>query len=333
MALTMKDVARRAGVSVKSVSRVVNGDPGTSSDIRSRVEGAIEELGWRPNLHARSLRTGRTGMIVLAVHDLQHPATAHLVQELVSEAERDGLRVTIEPHHGVPEKLARTIAGIGPLVDAAVILNPEPQDVLDLAPGYTYPGVVVLTASSRGTDLVLIDASEALASMSRHLHNLGKQRTVALLPPETYGGKLADALRQHSSVAAVLHSSARPDRELGMELAHEALEAVPELDAVACADDLLAIGALGHLYMSGISVPDEVAVTGYGNTEDGQSFTPSLTTLDPQDGTVARTVFDILRRRLSGDDSPSAPIRITPHLLRRESTLGITSYIPFGVAP
>lgn len=347
MAPTMKDVARRAGVSVKSVSRVVNGDPGTSGDIQDRVRRAVAELGWRPNPHARSLRTGRTGMVALSVRDLRNPAVARLAQALVSEAERDGLHVSIEPTHGHVERVHQTVEAIGALFDAALLVHPRAHEVADLAPRYEYPGVIICT-SGRGhragtehedqptlnADLVLTDLDSTVRALARHLRSVGRRRVVALAPPNGSADRLARNLASAGDVAMLLRPPGPIDRAAGRALAEKALVEVPDLDAIACADDLLAIGALSFLLDRGIDVPDTVAVTGYGDIEDGRFTTPSLTSLDPRDDQVARLVFDLVRRRRAGDDGPANVSLISPHLVRRESTLGASPHrLPIEAQP
>ncbi|WP_108966092.1 LacI family DNA-binding transcriptional regulator [Actinomyces sp. Z16] len=97
MAVTMRQVAELAGVSLKSVSRVVNGEPNVSDELRHKVTTAIDQLGWQPNALARTLRTGRTETVAVIVPDLRSGWVAALAQALVIEADRRGLRTAIEP--------------------------------------------------------------------------------------------------------------------------------------------------------------------------------------------------------------------------------------------
>lgn len=107
-------------LSITSVSRVVTQHPTISPDVRERVQDAIGELGWQPNTHARSLRTGRTGVIALSLVDLTTPTSSRLAEALVIEAEREGLQDSIEPSRGRPDRVRHTLDSRGALVDAVV---------------------------------------------------------------------------------------------------------------------------------------------------------------------------------------------------------------------
>ena len=116
----MKDVAEAAGVSVKTVSNVVNGYPGVTPAMRARVEPVLKELNYRPNLNARSLRTGRTGLIALAVPRLDEPYFAELARWVVAAAEAKGWTVLVDQTGGAPEREAFVVGTSRPrLLDAS----------------------------------------------------------------------------------------------------------------------------------------------------------------------------------------------------------------------
>ena len=119
----MADVAREAGVSLKTVSRVVNREPHTRPEVVERVTRAIAELGWVAHGGARAMRTGRTGRIAIAVSSLANPTTTMLVEALVAEAGRRGLTVGLEPTHDDPQRAERVLAACGRLYDGALILG------------------------------------------------------------------------------------------------------------------------------------------------------------------------------------------------------------------
>lgn len=113
MRVTMREVAARANVSLKTVSRVVNGEPHIRPEMQERVRAAIEDLGWTPNLAARTLRTGRTSIVGIVVADLRRPLLASLVETLVTEVDRHGLNAAVEPTHGDPARLTEVWAQRG----------------------------------------------------------------------------------------------------------------------------------------------------------------------------------------------------------------------------
>ncbi|MGY5764163.1 LacI family DNA-binding transcriptional regulator [Brachybacterium sp. DNPG3] len=349
MVPTMREVAAQAGVSITSVSRVVNGHPHISDDIRERVEAAIRELDWRPNLHARTLRTGRTGVLALSLPDLTTPTASRMVQELVTEAARQGMLVSIEPSRGRAERVQQTIDALGASFDGVVHVGPLPAGVaVDSAPDPALgpavapaSGSAVVAAAAAGPralvgvmtgappdeppagmDLVEADEAAAALAVARHLRTLGRTAPVLLGHP---AGRPDEHLRRLAEVlpgAPVLRPRDQADRAAGRALAAAALAAHPDLDALVCADDELAIGALSLLRGRGIGVPDPVAIVGHGGLEDTGFTTPSLTTVDLGATEMARRAVDLVRSRL---EDPRRPLQRTVapiSLLRRESTLG-----------
>lgn len=321
---TMKEVASRAGVSLKSVSRVVNGHPNTSEEVRERVERAIAELGWRPNAHARSLRTGRTGLIALSLPDLRTSSASQLAQALVTEAERQGLRVAIEPSHGEAARVRRTLDARGAAFDAVVHLGPLPPGLPDPADDPAHPVVLVRAAGPvAGLDVVDVDAEAAAAAIHHHLRILSRSRVVVIGREEGAGDGVTAALAAAFPGAPVLRPGASADRAAGRELAARALALRADADALVCASDELALGVLSQLLERGIPVPGQVAVIGHGSIDDGQFTTPTLTTVDLGASALARQVLDRVRARLDGDRSPARRTVLPVRIVRRESTLGL----------
>ncbi|MGO1225973.1 MAG: LacI family DNA-binding transcriptional regulator [Brachybacterium sp.] len=342
MAPTMKEVAARAGVSTKTVSRVVNHHPSISDAVRERVRRAIEELDWTPNAHARSLRTGRTGLIGLSLVDLKAPITARLAQALVIEAERQGLRVSIEPSRGRSERIAQTFASRGALFDAVVHIGPLPRGCEPPAFTPERPVVGLCTASDPEDPAVLdsIDSDDAGAAsaLTRHLQRIHHHDVVLLGREAELPDTFLDELARSFPDAPVLRPEARPgsrsthvaDRAAGRALAALALERHPWARALVCADDELAIGALSLLHDRALEVPAQVALTGYGNIDDGRFSTPSLTTVDLDLPEIARRAIELISRRTAGDRSAPQRAVVPTTLLRAESTLGASHVEHWG---
>ncbi|MEV0618867.1 LacI family DNA-binding transcriptional regulator [Nonomuraea sp. NPDC050404] len=354
MRVTMRDVAQHAGVSVKTVSRVVNREPHTRPEVIRRVRASIDELGWVPNGSARALRTGRTGIVGIGVAELRRPYLAGLVEALVTEADRRGMQAAVEPTHRQAESVHRLLDARGRVFDGVVLIGHDLPDSVSGALG-AWPIVVVQGAPSQstsssesapssqstpshgqasqsaasqgGSDRVDEDVVEAAMLIARHLAVMGRTRP-ALIGSDRAGvsgftlGALAKAGIDPESVPVVrLESPA--DRRAGARAVGEVLAGCPEVDALVCVNDEVALGALAALAAHGIAVPDQVAVIGYDNLEDGWFSTPSLTTIDPGRERIARTAFDLLGSRLDGTAPEHAREVVLPaRLIRRESTLG-----------
>ena len=175
---TLKDVARLAGVSVKTVSNVVNGYSFVKPDNRARVEAALEATGYRPNLGARNLRRGRTGFIALVLPELSIPYFAELAGLVITAAQEHEWNVLIEQTFGTLAGERSALASLGPhLVDAA-ILSPEALQVDDFQ--LSVPAVLL---GEHAVDVPIsrvgIDNVAAAKTAVGHLVSLGRKRIAA----------------------------------------------------------------------------------------------------------------------------------------------------------
>ncbi|UFU03123.1 LacI family transcriptional regulator [Ruania suaedae] len=315
MRVTMRDVAERAGVSVKTVSRVVNGEPHIRPETQAQVREAIAALSWRPNASARTLRTGRTGVVGIMVAELRRPLLAAMVEALVTEVDRHGLQSAVEPIHDDAARLREVLASRGRTVDALIVVDaPElPATTDDDGPLVR----VDLTAAVAGQlgDRVGIDREQAADLLLRHLRLMGRHDILRLGP-----GPLDS---RSESPAIPLLDLDGADRRAGYRAAQRAIADQPRVDALVCGTDEIALGALAGLYAAGVNVPGRIAVTGFGDLEDSRFATPSLTTLDPDPAAVARAAVDMVRgrwREPGGRDAREVELPVA--LVRRESTMG-----------
>ena len=320
----MADVAREAGVSLKTVSRVVNREPHTRPEVVERVTRAIAELGWVAHGGARAMRTGRTGRIAIAVSSLANPTTTMLVEALVAEAGRRGLTVGLEPTHDDPQRAERVLAACGRLYDGALILGGAAAGVSLADVSGT---VVTVQGAQRGPDHLGSDLDAAAGVLVRHIATM-RRRRVVLLGVEPPGGTAAGAVtlidaldRAFADPPVAVLMAPEGTREAGAAAAETLLGDHPDADAVLCETDEIALGLLSALARRGVPLPGRIAITGFGATEDGRYTTPSLTTVDPGYPLLAREALDVLDARLAG--RPAEVRRPTPiELIRRESTLG-----------
>lgn len=313
MRVTMRDVAARAGVSLKTVSRVVNREPHIRPETRDAVHAAIGDLGWTPNSSARTLRTGRTGVIGIVVTELRRPLLASLVETLVTEVNGRGLNAAVEPIHDDADRLAQVWSQRGVTFDAllAVDLPHLPEAGRDGGPVVRVD--VTQASAPDGCDRISTDLGQAAELIERHLAVMGRSHPVQLGAGPLTGRTEASMVELGDDVG----------RAAGYSAAQRALIAHPGVDAMVCGTDEVALGALAGLHAAGLTVPDQVAVIGFGALDDGWFATPSLTTIDPGPRTLARSAVDVLARRLSGE-SGGGPyeILVPVTLIRRESTLG-----------
>jgi DNA-binding LacI/PurR family transcriptional regulator len=344
MAVTLHDVALRAGVSIKTVSNVVNGYAHVSARTRNRVEQAVTELGYRPNLSARSMRGGRSGIIALAVPELGVPYFAELTQSVIRAADREGFIVLVDQTEGRLDRERLVCQGLRSQLIDGLIFSPLALDEGELSARTDTIPMVLLGERVAGTtvDHVIIDNVDAAKQAVRHLAGLGRTRIAAVGAQHSTTGETA-----HLRLAGYQAGLADADLPFRPELVAEApsfhrhdgaaamsrlLDAGARPDAVFAFNDLTAIGVLRTCYDRGIAVPEDVAVIGFDDLEEGRYTVPSLSTISPDKDFIGRTAVRLLAERLGGTapssdsgskDAIAAREIVAPYRLEaRESTMG-----------
>jgi DNA-binding LacI/PurR family transcriptional regulator len=336
MAITLHDVALRAGVSIKTVSNVVNGYAHVSDATRSRVEKAVAELDYRPNLSARSMRGGRSGILALAVPELGVPYFAELAQSIIRAADREGFTVLIDQTEGRLDRERLVCQGIRSQLIDGLIFSPLALDSDELAARTDHIPMVLLGERIAGTvDHVVIDNIEAARQAVGHLAGLGRTRIAAVGAQYSKTGETA-RLRLAGYKAALADAGLPFRPELVAETPsfhrHDGAAAITRLldtgarpDAVFAFNDLTAIGVLRACYDRGVQVPGDVAVIGFDDLEEGRYAVPALSTISPDKDFIGQTAVRLLAERLAGSAQGGSPAKevIAPHRLEaRESTMG-----------
>ncbi|OLF09998.1 LacI family DNA-binding transcriptional regulator [Actinophytocola xanthii] len=327
---TLKDVAVLAGVSVKTVSNVVNGYAFVKPENRRRVEDALSATGYRPHLGARNLRRGRTGFLAFVVPELSIPYFGELAGGVIAAAQPFDWSVLIEQTQGDRERERATLASLGPhLVDGALV-SPQAIDAADLA----RPGVPVVLLGEHPLALPLdhvgIDNVRAAHTAVRHLVELGRRRIAVVGQHPTRGTAAQRLAGYHRALAeaglprdeALVAEALRYHHRDGAEAMSVLLDLAEPPDAVFCFNDMLAQGAIRTAVDRGLRVPDDLAVVGFDNAEHSAFSVPSLTTVAPDKAALARAAVELVHRRTTGADFPPREVRIPFTLQVRESTAG-----------
>lgn len=339
MPATLRDVADYAKVSIRTVSNVVSGYAHVSERMRSRVLQAIDELGYRPNPVARTLRTGRTGMLAFVVPEIDVPYFSALARDVINAAAEVGYRVMIDQtghdHDHERELLTgndRTMLFDGilfsPLVTKAELLemNSETRMPLVLLGEHDFDGRY---------DHVAIDNVRAAHDAVKHLVDTGRTRIAAIgaQPLEEYA---TPQQRTAGYEAALRESGIEPESGYALPAAHysradgytaatELLALDPRPDAIFCFSDLLAMGAMRAVFDAGLNVPDDVAIIGIDDIEEGRYSRPSLSTVSLDTSFIAEQAIARITARIDTPDLRPEQI-VAPHALRaRESTIGSAS--------
>jgi DNA-binding LacI/PurR family transcriptional regulator len=334
MAVRLKDVAAHAGVSVQTVSNVIHGNEArVSAETRRQVLAAIESLGYRPNAAARFLRRARAGLIALAIPDLVNPYYADLGSSIVAEAAAHGYTVLLDHTRFDHASEVQIIRGLLSHAIDGVILDPQALLREDLQVERQSVPVVLLGEKllDAPCDHVAIDNVLAARAATRHLLHAGRRRIAAVgVDARKPDGAAAQRLKGFSQALGEAGLSADPalliqcavwSRDGGAEAVWRLLALPEPPDALFCFNDVLALGAMRALYEAGHRVPDDVAVVGFDDIEEARFATPSLTTIAPDKGALARIAVSLLMGRIDGSRTgPPEHVRPAFSLRVRESS-------------
>jgi LacI family transcriptional regulator len=326
---TMRDVAALAGVSLKTVSRVVNDEAGVSQDVRERVAAAVRRLDYRPNLAASNLRrTGaRTGVVGALVQDLSNSFSASLLRSLEDSARLRGTAVLAA---SLDEESDREVALVHDLVtrrvDGLVIMPAsERQDYL-VAELRTGTPAVFVDREPRGVDAdsVVVDNRAGAALATQHLLARGHRRIAALVDMESIR---TASLRHTGFTDAYAASRLHPDPRLVVTSvrstgeATTAMHSLLELDdpptAVFCGRNILSVGAVRALSERGLQ--HRVALVGFDDFPLADLLDPPLTVIRQDVRRIGSLVADLLFDRIDGNSAPPQHIVLEPTLVVRGS--------------
>jgi LacI family repressor for deo operon, udp, cdd, tsx, nupC, and nupG len=333
---TLRDVATLAGVSPRTVSNVVNGYAPVTEATRAKVQRALDELGYRPNVLARNLAAGRSGQLAVVVPYLDTPYFSELLQGVIANARARGYNVLIDQTSGDPEHEREFIErGSRAFLFDGIIFSPLGLSQEDLSQrDRSLPLVILGERVSDGTfDHVGIDDVAASREATQHLLHLGRRRIAAIGDQPYETGEAAQlrtlGYRQAHERAgrpvdeSLIIRTPRFNRADGASAMALLLDTPEPPDAVFCYSDLVALGAIHTLAVRGLRVPEDVAIVGYDDIEEGRYSNPTLTTISPDKSTIASTAVERLLKRIASKHMlDGLEIRIGHQLVARESTLG-----------
>lgn len=286
--VTIKDVARAAGVSVATVSRVENASPLVTDGTRRRVQAVARRLGYAPHAAARSLSAGRTSSIGVLLPDLYGEFYSELIRGIDQTAQAHGLHLLVASSHNEKHAIAHALHSMRGQVDGLIVMAPAPGahlPVRDLPASFP---VVLLNAAASGPafDSIRIANAQGAREMVRHLAEHGHRR-IAFIggPPKNhdaqerkkgYRAALADAGLAHDPA---LELEGDFTDASGYRAAQALARRAPRPTAIFAANDAMAIGAVSALREAGVAVPDDVAVGGFDDIPLARYMHPPLSTV------------------------------------------------------
>lgn len=332
----MHDVAKLAGVSIKTVSNVINDFPHVRPETRERVQSAIDELRYRPNLSARGLRSGRTGVIGLAVPALRENYFAELADAVIRAADARGLGVVVEQTSGDRERELQVITGERPRLTDGMLFSPFALGQSDVESLHTTLPLVLLGERIFGgpTDHVAMHNVSAARAAVEHLFDIGRRRIAVVgaereHPTDTSSATLRvrgyEQAHERAELpidARLVHATGHWNRAAGAAAVHELLARGVAFDAVFALNDALGLGALRALNEAGLRIPEDVAVIGFDNIDETRFSMPSMSSVDVGSAEIALTAVDLLIERIEekGERRPPRTIKPEFRIVRREST-------------
>lgn len=323
---TIYDVARAAGVATSTVSRAFNNPGRLREATRQRVLAVADDLGYRPNPHAKALLSGRTKTIAMVVSDITNPHYFELIRGAEMRARAAELTLILINAEESPRneytQVQRLIGSVDGFLLAASRMPDE--NLIDLARARP---VVLLNRQSPGLASVGLEHAEGCAQIVQHLSSLGHAELVYLAGPQTSwmaAHRWTELRRRAADLGVTAHRLGpyMPTVANGAAAADAAVGT--GATAVVAHNDLLAIGVLKRLIERGIGVPDEMSVVGFDDIFAAALCSPSLTTLGGVHADVGRGAVELLlesMRPARGETAVAPPQLIVPsQLLVRESS-------------
>lgn len=331
--VVMTDVAMAAGVSHMTVSRVLNGSANVSPHTRQRVEAALSELGYRPNLAARALVTGRSRQLAVVSFDTTLYGPASTLFAIEQAARKEDYSVSIVSlgaldREGITEAVNRLRSQA---VDGAVIVAPHvsAREALLAVPA-DLPTVVVGGAGIESLPLVALDQEAGARVATEHLLALGHRTVWHVAGPDDWvdgQGRLRGWKRALQRAGAPVPKplpgdwSAQSGYAAGQRLAEAHHRAPDEVTAVFVANDHMALGLLRALREADLRTPADISLVGFDDVPEAPYFPPPLTTIRQDFSMVGTHSLQLLLRRINGVVTPVRTI-LEPQLIVRQSTAG-----------
>jgi LacI family transcriptional regulator len=327
---TIYDVARHAGVSAATVSRVLNGRATVDAALVERVRAAVDELGYRRNSLARNLRRSSTTLWAVIISDVENPFFTSLVRGIEDVAQEAGYSVVLcNSDENLDKEAAYITAVLGEQV-AGVIISPASEtatDVTDLLKGGTPVVAVDRRPRARGIDTVLVDNVQGAYEATAHLLEQGYERVACLTGPE--GATTADqrlegycnALRSHGyeySPSLVCRADFR--ERGGFEATLSLLDGDPCPDGLFVANNLMTVGALEALAQRRLSTPQDLGLVCFDEIPWADLIRPSLTTVAQPAYEIGRRAGELLARRIADPTRPAGALMLSTELKARESS-------------
>jgi LacI family transcriptional regulator len=341
--VTLRDVAKLSGVSIKTVSRVVNNQGEISEATRRRIQSAIKKSGYRPNILARSLVNSRTDTLAVVAWGIDYYGPSRAVLGVEQQAGELGyslmLSLLSQPDRTDVHPILDSLAARR--VDGIIWAVPEVGDNRTWIRSnrlQQLPPIVFLSMAKRpGLAIIAADNRFGATQATQHLIQQQRRKIGLINGPllwwearERFEGWKATCLQAGLPVSPKMIVDGDWSAESGARCMKQLLAQVPDLDAVFAANDQMALGALGVAHALGRRIPQDIAIVGFDDTPDSTCFWPPLTTVNQHLIDVGRNAVQVLHKLIEARRQGTASIEptttcLTPELVIRASSLSTLS--------
>lgn len=323
---TLRDVADRAGLSIASASRALNGRPHVSPAVLARVREAADGLGFVPHAGARHLTLRRTRTIGVILPDLFGEFFSELIRGIDHAAHRHEQQLLLSTLHGATSRVATVAGAMSGRVDGLLVMAPEcDPDALARDLPAALP-TVLLNTTLPGRSSIMVDNRAGAAAATEHLIAGGRRRLAFVAGPLANSDVVA-RLEGFRTVMAERVGEADPlvlpgdfSEESGSLAAGALLARRGAIDGVVCANDMMAIGCLLALRAGGVAVPDEIAVIGFDDVPAARYLSPTLSSVHIGIGRMGTLAVERLLESINVPDAEPRQDTLHPDLVLRQST-------------
>lgn len=332
MTITMRDVARASGVSLMTVSNVINGQPGAGAETRLRVMEAVDRLGYEVNLTARRLRKGLTGTIGLIVPRFDHPYFGELAARLATALAETGRYLSVEQSGASAEGELAALSHARLATYDAVLLSVVGLRYEDVDKLQTSVPIVLLGEQNMPPrfDHVHLDNEAGAHLATAHLIERGA-RNILIVGGGDEGRQSMSAIRTRGWERA--HAGAgltpRPDGVLELpelevacarEMVRERLLRTPDVDGIFAVTDQVAFGVMAGVHDAGLRIPEDLQLVGFDNLSLGEHISPGLTTIDPSHDWMVQRAVELIDQRIADRDAAPQHLISPSNLVARGTT-------------
>ncbi|HWA66507.1 MAG TPA: LacI family DNA-binding transcriptional regulator [Mycobacteriales bacterium] len=327
---TIHDVAAQAGVSVATVSRVLNDNAAVNAEMAARVRAAIAELDYRPSHVARSMRTQRTSIVAVVVPDVENPFFTSVVRGIEDVARAAGLLAVLCNSDDQPDAEMRYLRLVeDQRVDGVILasaMSAAPEELV--RPGKALPPLVLIDREVAGikADVVLVDNKQGAREATEHLLDGGARTLACITGPE----KVSTAEERLAGFLAAASDRGIPRRDItfrhadfrsaGARAALRDILTSTRPDALLVCNNQMTLGALQELADGNVRIPHDLLLAGYDDEPWSGSWKPSITSVAQPAREVGKAAMRLMLDRLEEPNRPTQRITMQPSLVIRESS-------------